>query len=254
MSASPARTAALEVVTRVRERDAYAHETLDAVLKRTRLDPRDAALATRLAYGTVAARGTLDEAVARVADTGTTLEPRVADALALGAYEILFADTPRHAAVSEAVELVRASRPRAAGLANALMRRLATASDEFPWGDPASDIEALARFHAHPSWLATLWVDELGRSNAEAVMSADNLPAPLYLAHLGPPSLEVAIGDSLEDRRSSIARTAAGVLPGRICSQGAHVESAGCRRPHRHGRRRPASRTRRTSAQRPHDR
>ena len=65
MSASTARRAALQVVTRVRERSAYAHETMDAVLGSSKLDRRDTAFATRLAYGTIAARGTLDAAVLR---------------------------------------------------------------------------------------------------------------------------------------------------------------------------------------------
>ena len=124
MRASPARLAALETVTRVRERSAYAHETLDAVLRQARLDKRDVALATRLAYGTIAARGTLDEAVRRFLAADVKLEPKVADALALGAYELLFTRTPPHAAVNETVELVRSVRKPAAGLANAVMRKL----------------------------------------------------------------------------------------------------------------------------------
>lgn len=175
---------ALEVVARVRERGAYAHETLDTVLKARGLDARDAAFATRLAYGTIAARGTLDEAVARFVTQPSSLEPAVADALAVAAYELLYARTPVRAAVSQGVELVRGVRPRAAGMANAVLRRLAESRDDFPWGDPATDIESLARLHAHPVWLARLWVEELGWDTAAALMAANNEPAPLYLAHL----------------------------------------------------------------------
>lgn len=184
MSVSPARVVALEVLTRVRERNAYAHETLDALLRGASLQPRDVGLATRLAYGAVATRGTADEAIARVADARTILEPRIADVLALGAHELLFAKTPPHAAVSETVALARSVRPQAAGLVNALMRRLSTAALEFPWGDPSRDIEALARLHGHPLWLAELWVRELGWDVAASVMAADNASAPLFSAHL----------------------------------------------------------------------
>lgn len=197
-AASGARKAALEVVTRVREREAYAHETLDAVLSAVRLDGRDAAFATRLAYGTVAARGTLDEAVARFVADPNRLEPRVGDALAVAAYELLYASTPPRAAVSQGVELVRSVQPKAAGLANAVLRRLAEATPDFPWGDPATDAAALARAYAHPRWLADLWVAELGRDDAEAVMAADNEPAPLYLAPLSQLSGDVAASEGLE--------------------------------------------------------
>jgi len=184
MGASAARSAALTVVSRVRERNAYAHETLDAVLGAGSLDSRDAGFATRLAYGTVACRGTLDEAIGRYLTNPGQIEPKVADALAVSAYEILFARTPSRAAVNEGVELVRSIQPRAAGLANAVLRKLAADAPEFPWGDPDADAAALARLHGHPAWIAELWISELGREAAAAIMEANNEPAPLYLAHL----------------------------------------------------------------------
>lgn len=184
VSASPARLVALQVVTRVRERNAYAHETLDAVLKDHRLEERERSFATRLAYGTVASRGTLDEAVARYVKDPSRLEPVVADALAVSAYELLYAASAHHAAVSEGVELVKAVQPKASGLANAVLRKLADAVRDFPWGDPRVSDAALARVYAHPQWLAELWIRELGRETAESVMAADNEPAPLFGARL----------------------------------------------------------------------
>lgn len=183
MSASAARTVAFEVVKRVRERSAYAHETLASVLTAHKLDSRDSAFATRLAYGAVACRGTLEEAVARFT-AGKSLEPVVLDALCVATYELLYARTPARAAVSEGVELVRAVQPKAAGLANAVLRRIAEQAVDFPWGDPDTDITALARLHGHPEWLAAMWAEQLGIETAAAVMAADNEPAPLYLAHL----------------------------------------------------------------------
>lgn len=184
MSATDARRAAREVVSRVRSRDAYAHETLSAVLAERSLDPREASLATRLAYGTVATRGTLSEAIDRHATNASAIEPLVRDALCVATYELLFAATPARAAVSEGVELVREVRPRAAGLANAVLRRIAEDAPAFPWGDPDTDVEVLARLHGHPVWLAELWISQLGREMAAAIMAANNEPAPLYLAHL----------------------------------------------------------------------
>jgi 16S rRNA (cytosine967-C5)-methyltransferase len=184
MSASAARQAALQAVTRVRERQAYAHETMAATLKDTGLSPRDVAFATRLAYGTIACRGTLDEAIAGFVDAKHPLEVAVADALAVTAYELLFMRTPPRAAVSEGVELVRSQQPKASRLANAVLRRLADKVADFPWGDPLTDVAALARLYGHPTWMARLFVDELGLETAQAVMAADNEPAPLFLAHM----------------------------------------------------------------------
>lgn len=184
MSASAAREAARTVVSRVRERNAYAHETLDAVLTRSGLDSRDAAFATRLAYGTIAFGGTLDQALGRYISDPARIEPQVGDALAVAAYEILFARTPDRAAVSQGVELVRSVQPKAAGLANAVLRKLAGEAADFPWGDATTDPVALARLHGHPEWMVRLWIDELGFEPAVAIMEANNEPAPLYVAHL----------------------------------------------------------------------
>ncbi len=181
MSASASRVAAAQVVGRVRERAAYAHEVLATVVGRAGLTAEDAAFATRLAYGTLQTEGTLDEALGRYL-AGKKVEPRVRDALRLAAYELIFMKTPSRAAVHQGVELVRSARPQAAGLANAVLRRLADDVPEFPWGDPATDTAALARLYGHPLWLAEMWVRELGRDAAEQVMCADNEPAPLYLA------------------------------------------------------------------------
>ena len=73
-------------------------------------------------------------------------------------------------------------RPQAAGLANAILRRLAEDAETFPWGDPETDDAALARLYGHPLWLAERWIAELGRRAAATTMAADNEPAPLFLA------------------------------------------------------------------------
>lgn len=180
MSVSPARRLAYDVVSRVRERSGYSHEVLDSLMKRASLSAADAALATRIAYGTLQTEGTLDEALGRYLAKKT--EPRVLDALRISAYELLFMNTAPRAAVHQGVELVRSVRPQASGLANAVLRKLAADADAFPWGDPTRDVEALARLYGHPFWLARLLVDEQGFETAARVMAANNEPAPLYAA------------------------------------------------------------------------
>ena len=181
MSVAPARHAALAVLRRVREREAFGPETLDAVLRAGGLSPRDTALATRLTYGTLQTLGTLDEVIDRMADRPTQIEPAVRDALRLSAYELLFMRTPARAAVHEGVDAVRLARVQAAGMANAVLRRIAVEADTFPWGDPVTDDAALARATGHPRWLVDRWIAELGRERATVALYADLEPAPLYL-------------------------------------------------------------------------
>jgi 16S rRNA (cytosine967-C5)-methyltransferase len=183
VSLSPARKATLAVLRRVREREAFGPETLDAVLRAAGLDLRDTALATRLTYGTLQTLGTLDDAIDRFLSEHVQLEPSVRDAMRLAAYELLFMRTPPRAAVHEGVDAVRSVRAQASGLANAVLRRLALEADSFPWGDPDTDDAALARATGHPRWLVDRWVCELGRDRAREALFADLDPAPLYLWH-----------------------------------------------------------------------
>ena len=87
-------------------------------------------------------------------------------ALRLGIYELLFADgTPDHAAVDQAVELVkRAGAAHASGLVNAVLRRAAREREalaESLLGDDSTP-EAAAVAHSAPLWLAQMWWQELG--------------------------------------------------------------------------------------------
>ena len=72
----------------------------------------------------------MDAAIERLAGRSISLlDPPVLAALRLGLYELLFADgTPDHAAVDQAVELVKgAGAAHASGFVNAVLRRAARA-------------------------------------------------------------------------------------------------------------------------------
>jgi 16S rRNA (cytosine967-C5)-methyltransferase len=182
MGLSPARVVAREVITKVRERDAYAHETMNLALHRHKLKPEDAAFATRLAYGTIACRGTVDEIVAARLKSPKKTDPRVLDALALATYELIFEKSEAYAAVSQGVEVVRSLEPRQAALVNAVLRRIADSRRGFPWGDAASDERVHARLHGHPLWLAHELRSVYGYERADSIMRTNNEPAPLYVA------------------------------------------------------------------------
>ncbi len=178
-SASPARRVAFTVLRRVFEQGAYANRALAAEADRARLDARDRALATRLAYGAVQRRGTLDHLVVRLADRPVQrLDPPVLAALRLGLLQLLFLDgIAPHAAVDESVELAKASGGGGAGLVNAVLRRAARAGASLliELGD-ASAWEAAVR-HSVPEWLAEMWWAELGAEEARELLRAVNGPA-----------------------------------------------------------------------------
>jgi 16S rRNA (cytosine967-C5)-methyltransferase len=181
--AAPARACAYAVVRRVFEQDAYADRALHAEAGRLGLDARDRALATRLAYGAVQRRATLDHVIATLADRPVErLEPGVRAALELGVLQLAFMDRiPPHAAVTESVELAKMASRGGAGLVNAVLRRAAREAPTLVAALPdATPAEAALR-HSHPLWIAELWFDALGPDAARALMAADNEPAEAAL-------------------------------------------------------------------------
>src|ERR687893_1097145 len=175
-AASPARACAYALVRRVFEEGAFADRALHGEAQR--LSPRDRALATRLAYGAVQRRATLDHVIEALAGRPVgKLEPAVLAALRLGIFQLVFLDgIPAHAAVGESVELAKATSPGGAKLVNACLRRAArearAAVEALPDGTP----EQAALRHSHPEWIAALWFDALGPDTARALMAADNRP------------------------------------------------------------------------------
>lgn len=181
-SASPARQAALRVTSIVRERDAFAQELIHKYIDSSRMSREDRAFATRLTLGVVSSYGTLDDVINRCLDRVSDINDDVRDALRISTYEIIFLKKEPHAAVSQGVELVKTIAPKASGLANAVLRRIADKAHKFPFGDPRTDIEAFARLHAFPEWLAKQALLDLGPEATRDYLAGSNEPAPLFVA------------------------------------------------------------------------
>jgi 16S rRNA (cytosine967-C5)-methyltransferase len=180
------RQLARAVLEQVERERAFANRALSAALDRARaLAPEERALGTELVYGVLRRQARLDRALEAVSDRGLTgLDPRVRIVLRVAAYQILFLDrVPAYAAVNEAVEACKALRggARIAGLANALLRRVAERGEP-PLPDPARDpLGYLVEGDGLPEWLARLAIAELGGAEAVALGASVGVPAPLAL-------------------------------------------------------------------------
>jgi len=168
---SPARAVAYQTVMRVFEQDAYADRALRTAAED--LDRRDRALAQRLAYGTIQRVRTLDYAIESLGRRPVRkLDPPVRAALRLGAYELGYMDTPRHAAVNEAVELVRGARlERAVAFTNAVLRRLTEGLEPLLASLPDGALK-----ESYPDWIEEVWTRDFGPEDAIALMQAQNEP------------------------------------------------------------------------------
>ncbi len=177
------RMIAIRVVERVQRAGAYADLALHHALVESHLPAADRGLATELVYGTLRWRGRLDYLIHQALDRDPAkLEPLVASALRVGAYQLFFSDRiPASAAVDEAVRCARAmGLERATGLINAVLRRLAREGAEIALPELASDpLGHLVHACSLPVWLAERWLAELGPEEAAALATALNAPAPV---------------------------------------------------------------------------
>jgi len=184
-----ARRLAFATVRETFEDGAHTERAFRAGAERLGLEGRERAQAQRLAYGAVQRRGTADAAIERLADRAPNLlDPPVLAALRLGLYELLFADgTPDHAAVDQAVELVKSAKHgHASGLVNAVLRRAAREREQMLAGLLGDDStpEKAAVAHSAPLWLVRLWWEELGPEVARELLAACNRPAEVaFRAH-----------------------------------------------------------------------
>ena len=182
---APAAACAYTVLRRVFEQGAYADRALQA--EAAGLEPRDRALAMRLAYGAVQRKGTLDHLIERLTERpAAALDAPVLAALRLGLYELLYlSGAPDYAVVAEAVELAKTGSPptRAGhGLVNAVLRRAAREGADALLGALREETpEQAAVKHSHPEWIARLWWEELGAQEARALMACDNEPGEVAL-------------------------------------------------------------------------
>jgi 16S rRNA (cytosine967-C5)-methyltransferase len=145
----------------------------DELLHSARTDEltlEDRNLATALVMGVLRWEIALD---ARLAKLLSRPEQRLAEpvalALRMGAFQLLHMDRiPAHAVLNESVEMCRAAgQPHAAGMVNAVLRKLA--ATQKPGARIFESAAAFAERLGHPLWLVERWAAAYGRDAALAI-------------------------------------------------------------------------------------
>lgn len=197
------RKTALEALERFRRDGAWSRQVLNSLAGKNRLDGRDTALAARLFYGVLQNLTLCDFYIAQFAKGKQ--EPKVRDILRLGVYQILFMDRiPVSAAVSQSVQLCRkGGYDRAAGLVNAVLRRIGEKKDSLPEPPGKGTAAYLSVKYSHPLWMAEELMALRGYEGAEAVLWASNAEVPVYLQtntlKTTPEALCAAVGGKMHD-------------------------------------------------------
>jgi len=191
-----ARKTALHLLREVLDQGRPLDEALARNPHIAKLDARDRAFARLLLVTTLRRLGQIDAALAQCLDRPIKAKDVVLQhILRLGAAQLLFLETPPHAAVSTALDLAKG--PRLAGqrgLLNAVLRRLSREGRELLAAQDAQRLNT-------PDWLWDSWCAAYGEATARAIAEA----------HLGEPPLDLSCKS---DPASWAEKLKADLLPG----------------------------------------
>jgi 16S rRNA (cytosine967-C5)-methyltransferase len=158
-----ARALARDALVRIERDGAYANLLVPSLLDHSQLERRDRAFVTELVYGATRMRRSLDWLVDRFLHRDP--DPVTRAVLRLGAYQLVWLDTPPHAAVSATVAVAPA---RTKGLVNAVLRKVSQAGRD--WPDEATRL-------SFPDWIIERLTQDLGPDVAVAALESMNQSA-----------------------------------------------------------------------------
>lgn len=175
-SISPARLAAFEVLLAVSS-GAYASDTLR--IQTQSLDPRDAGLASQIVFGCLRFEGQLDYLIFLYSGRkAVTLDLPVRIAIRMALFQLRYLErVPAHAIVHDAVELVKVNKRAAAGLTNAVLRKVTR--DPVKWPDAATELSC-------PEWLLARWKSHFGPDAARNIAAAALVEPSAYVRLAAP--------------------------------------------------------------------
>jgi 16S rRNA (cytosine967-C5)-methyltransferase len=205
MSISPARAAAFDILLRTETQNAYAAELLHT--ERTEaLAPADRNLCMDIVMGVLRWRSWLDHVYAPLISRPLDrVDLEVLTALRLGAYQLVFLQrVPKYAVVDESVSLTRrAKKSSAAGMVNAVLRKLTGRAVAPAYAQPEARPDAACRMlgiaekipaahaaevissaTAHPLWLVERWTAAYGiPTAAEICVHGQRIPTATIRWH-----------------------------------------------------------------------
>lgn len=160
-----ARRVALDALRRIESDGAYANLVLGPMLASSGLGDMDRRFVTELVYGTTRMRRSCDAVIDRF--VASPPDEATRSVLRLGAYQLVFAGVPPHAAVSETVGLAP---KRTRGFVNAVLRKVARLSvADMAWPSDGARL-------SYPDWIVEVFRTELGDNAVPALERMNQAP------------------------------------------------------------------------------
>jgi 16S rRNA (cytosine967-C5)-methyltransferase len=216
---APARRVAFDLLLELRRNPQLHSDELLRSGQVTALSSADRNLTTALVMGVLRWEIALDQRIDALLTKGKSrLAEPVQLALELGALQLLLLDRiPPHAAIFESVEIAKESgNPHAAGLVNAVLRKLAGSPKLGVTPARDSSANEIARAWAHPQWMVERWVKEYGLAAAAAICRYDQYPPPAAVRLVAPGAEEALLSEGIELEPGTFVGQARRVIKGDV--------------------------------------
>ena len=164
------------------EKSAYSNLALDGVLQSADVSARDKAFISRLFYGVIERKATLDYIISLYSSKPLQkLDTVILETLRMGIYQLLYMDSvPDNAAVNESVELVKQlGKKSAAPFVNAVLRSFIRDDKKFVL--PKDRLQKFCVEYSCSADLAKRLIDQYGEDKASKFLKRSLEPHKLYL-------------------------------------------------------------------------
>tara|TARA_X000000368_G_scaffold85827_1_gene65153 strand:- start:1458 stop:2909 length:1452 start_codon:yes stop_codon:yes gene_type:complete len=180
-----ARMVALDLLGTVLIKLTPLDERLDEDKAFAKLSPRDRAFAYHLVLTVLRHCGTLDAVIEQCLDRPKDLRQHdLRQLLRLGAAQLLYLETPPHAAIDTCLHVADARRlTRAKGLVNAVLRKISRDGKELLASTDKPQLNT-------PDWLWMAWDEHYGKDKAAAIAAAHQIEPQLDITVRDPATRE----------------------------------------------------------------
>ena len=172
-----AREACLKSLASYEKAKKYSNIELGEAVKRYEFDDLDRSFFTKLFYGVIEKKLTLDYHISNICEKNSKIDPVAANILRMGLYQILYMDkVPDSAACDESVKLAKRMNPKNAkigGFVNAVLRTFVRTRDE-----QIENIEKIKDSCKHfeikyscSSDIIRIWTESYGPETAEKLLA-----------------------------------------------------------------------------------
>lgn len=168
-----ARQLAFDILLKNEKDGAYSNLALDKTLEKSGLSTRDRAFVSKLTYGCIERKITLDYQIELYLSSPIKkLKKNVLTILRAGAYQILFMDkVPDFSAVNECVELAKSNGAGyAAAMINAILRKISSNGIMLP--EESELLHYLSVKYSCPESLISMWNKAYGEDNTSQLLEA----------------------------------------------------------------------------------